>query len=130
MVTVLRRTTRWSVALAATALLAASFSTGAASAQATIECQHPVMTGVEIFKLHNVASSTACPVALALFHWETSGENGHNERALYGCHGIGHPYLRLHSFHGWHLALTPDFVMSRDGASFSVTGTDFPINCT
>jgi hypothetical protein len=111
-------------------LLLAASSASRASGAAMIECQHPVMTGVEIYKLNDVRSQTACPVALALFRWETGANNGHNERALYGCHGIGHPYLRLHSFHGWHLALTPDFVMSRDGASFAVTGTDFPINCT
>ena len=91
------------------------------------ECQHPVMTGVEVYKLRHVTSRVACPVALALFRWEAGGRH---ERELYGCHGIGHPYLRLREFHGWHLALTPDFVMSRNGASFAVGGTDFPINCT
>jgi hypothetical protein len=92
-----------------------------------IECQHPVRTGVEIYKLHHITSHSACPVALALFHWETAGNR---ESVLYGCHGIGRPYLRLRTFHGWHLALTPDFVMSRHRASFAVGGTDFPVNCT
>ncbi len=118
------------VAFASTVLLLGSLSASRASASAIVECQHPVVTGVEVFKLHHITSRSACPVALALFRWETSGSTGSHERALYGCHGIGHPYLRLHSFKGWHLALTPYFVMSRHGASFAVGGTDFPISCT
>lgn len=98
-----------------------------AGAATFVECQHPVMTGVEVYRLHDIKSRAACPVALKLFHWETAGNR---ESRLYGCHGIGHPYLRLHAFRGWHLKLTPDFVMSRNGASFAVGGTDFPINCT
>ena len=122
------RAANWAcVALASAALLLASLCAGRASALAIVECQHPVMTGVEVYRLHHITSHSACPVALALFRWEITGSH---ERALYGCHGIGHPYLRLHSFHGWHLALTPDFVMSRHGTSFAVGGTDFPINCT
>jgi hypothetical protein len=120
----------WAALPGVLVLLLVCSSASRASAGASIECQHPVMTGVEIYKLHDVTSHTACPLALALFRWENRGDDGAGERALYGCHGIAHPYLRLHSFHGWHLALTPDFVMSRDGASFAVTGTDFPINCT
>ncbi len=108
-------------------LLCISPLAGRAVASASVECQHPVGTGVEVYKLHHITSRGACPVALALYRWETSGNR---ERTLYGCHGIGHPYLRLHSFHGWHLSLTPDFVMSRRGASFAVGGTDFPINCS
>lgn len=115
------------LALAIAIVLLASLYPNHANALTTIDCQHPVMTGVEIYKLHDVTPRRACPVALALFRWETTGNR---EPVLYGCHGIGHPYLRLHSFHGWHLTLTPDFVMSRHGASFAVSGTDFPINCT
>lgn len=115
------------IALASAVALLASLPGARAGAVKTVECQHPVMTGVEIFKLHNITSRSACPVALALFSWD---DTHNHERALYGCHRIGHPYLRLHSFHGWHLALTPDFVMSRGGQSFAVGGTDFPINCT
>lgn len=107
-------------------LFAAPFA-NQAGASASVECQHPVGTGVEVYKLHHITSHGACPVALALYHWETTGNR---ESVLYGCHGIGHPYLRLHVFHGWQLSLTPDFVMSRHGASFAVGGTDFPINCT
>jgi hypothetical protein len=116
--------------LASAVLLLASLSAGRAGASTIIECQHPVRTGVEVYRLHHITSRKACPVALALFRWETGGRNGSHERALYGCHGIGHPYLRLHRFHRWHLALAPDFVMSRHRASFAVIGTDFPINCT
>lgn len=117
------------VALVGAVLLLASLSATNATARppATVECQHPVMTGVEVYKLHHITSRRACPVALALFRWETTRNR---ESVLYGCHGIGHPYLRLHRFDGWTLALTPDFVMSRGGASFAVGGTDFPINCT
>jgi hypothetical protein len=113
--------------LVGVALLFAALFAHPAGASTSVECQHPVRTGVEVYKLHHITSHSACPVALALYSWET---NGNRESALYGCHGIGHPYLRLHSFHGWHLSLTPDFVMSRHGASFAVGGTDFPINCT
>jgi hypothetical protein len=113
-------------AFAIAALLLASLASGRAQALRTVECQHPVMTGVEVFKLHNVASSRACPVALALFRWE----NRDHEATLYGCHAVVHPFLRLHDFDGWRLALTPEFVMSRGEASFAVSGTDFPISCT
>jgi len=115
------------LALACAAVALCSLVPARARALSTIECQHPVLTGVEIYRLHHITSRRACPVALALFRWDDT--EGH-EPSLYGCHGMLHPYLRLHSFHGWHLALTPDFVMSRRGASFAVTGTDFPINCT
>jgi hypothetical protein len=118
---------RGSLAFASAIVLLASLCPNHANALTTIECQHPVMTGVEIYKLHDVTARRACPVALALFRWETTGNR---EPVLYGCQGIGHPYLRLHSFHGWRLTLRPDFVMSRRGASFAVSGTDFPISCT
>lgn len=120
-------TPRWLIAVASALALLACLSASRAYGSGTVECQHPAMTGVEVSKLHDISSHSACPVALALFRWE---DTGNRERALYGCHGIGHPYLRLHSFHGWHIALTPYFVMSRDGQSFAVSGTDFPINCT
>jgi hypothetical protein len=111
-------------------LLLVSLSAGRASAATSIECQHPLVTGVEVYKLRHITSHSACPVALALFRWETKGDDGSGERALYGCHGLGRPYLRRHTFQGWHLSLTPDFVMTRRGSSFAVGGTDFPINCT
>jgi hypothetical protein len=114
-------------ALTSAILLLASLLPAGARAARYVECQHPVMTGVEVYRLHNINSRVACPVALALFRWETGGNR---ESKLYGCHGVGHPYLRLHAFRGWHLKLTPEFVMSRGSASFAVGGTDFPINCT
>jgi hypothetical protein len=125
------RAAHWGcIALASAALLVTLLFVRQASAMTTVECQHPVRTGVEVFKLSHIASTTACPVALALFRWEHAGSPGSGERALYGCHGLGRPFLRLHSFHGWRLTLTPDFVMSRNGASFAVSGTDFPLNCS
>jgi hypothetical protein len=61
-----------SLALASAIVLLASLCPNHANALTTIECQHPVMTGVEIYKLHDVTPRRACPVALALFRWETS----------------------------------------------------------
>jgi hypothetical protein len=122
-----RRVSRGAAALLALALLLAALPAGRAQAFKTVECQHPVMTGVEVFKLHDISSARACPVALALFHWE-SGED--HEATLYGCRGVVHPFLRLHRFDGWRLSLTPYFEMSRGDASFAVSGTDFPLNCS
>lgn len=116
-----------SAALAGVALLLAAPLANRAGAAASVECQHPVGTGVEVSRLHDITSHSACPVALALYRWEATGNHA---SVLYGCHGIGHPYLRLHSFHGWRLSLTPYFVMSRGRASFVVSGTDFPVSCT
>jgi hypothetical protein len=100
------------------------------------ECQHPVVTGVEVYNLHAVTAETACPVALALYKWENKTGNGPK---LYGCHyphrnSGGYPYLRLHRFNGWKLSLVGkpygSFTMSRGKSWFQVTGTDFPLNCT
>jgi len=114
-------------ALAIVALALASLLPARAGAFASVECQHPVLTGVEVFKLHDISSRRACPVALALFRWENSDDHGSE---LYGCHGVAHPFLRLRQFEGWHLSLTPYFQMSRAGSSFAVEGTDFPLNCS
>lgn len=99
------------------------------------ECQHPVVTGVEVYGLKSVKVSTACPVALALYKWEP--KHG-NLAKLYGCHRksptvAGAPYLKMHAFDGWQLSLSgryKEFTMSKGGASFKVTGTDFPLNCS
>jgi hypothetical protein len=99
------------------------------------ECQHPVVTGVEVSSLKAVKVSVACPVALALFKWEP--QHG-NTAKLYGCHRKspntgGLPYLKMHSFDGWRLSLTgryKAFTMSKGAASFHVSGTDFPLNCS
>src|ERR1700691_250068 len=116
------------LALAGAIVLLASLSSARAGASAMVECQHPVVTGVEVYKLHDITSSRACRVALARYRGENASSGDH-ARALYSCRGDGRPVLRLHSFEGWHLALTPYFVMSSHGASFAVTGTDFPISC-
>ena len=113
--------------IASVTLALVALSVSFADAARPVQCHHPVITGVEVFDLHHITSARACPVALALFHWE-DGEN--HETVLYGCHGMLHPYLRLRTFHGWHLALTPELTMSRHGTSFAARGTDFPINCT
>jgi hypothetical protein len=109
---------------------------GAASAKGFHECQRPLRTGVEVYDLHELSPAGACPVALALFGWE-SASSAH-QRALYGCtrpkpEDAGYPFLRLHGFRGWRLELAgPDkrFTMVRGERSFAVTGTDFPLNCT
>jgi hypothetical protein len=96
----------------------------------SIECQHPIVTGVEIYRLRHISTSRACPVALALFRWEIRGRH---RLSLYRCHELGqrhpHPHLRLHAFRGWRLSLTPDFVMTRHGASFAISGAGFPLDC-
>jgi hypothetical protein len=99
------------------------------------ECQHPVVTGVEVYDLKSVTVSTACPVALALSKWEPKHDNA---ARLYGCHrknpnAAGFPYLKMHVFDGWGLSLTgryKAFTMTKGAASFQVTGTDFPLNCS
>jgi hypothetical protein len=102
----------------------------------TYECQKPVVTGVEVWGLHDVSTARACPVALALFKWENASAS--HARALYGCRRpapeeAGFPYLRLHEFRGWKLHFGgkyKEFTMSRGNSSFHVGGTDFPLNCT
>jgi hypothetical protein len=107
---------------------------GAQASTPLHECQHPAMTGVEVYHLEGIRTAAACPVALALFSWETSSPR--HQDSLYGCNrpspdAAGYPYLRLHVFRGWKLSLTDgEFTMSRSGRSFRVTGTDFPLNCT
>jgi len=112
-------------------LTCASSSTGGARSVWTIECQHPIVTGVEIYALRHISIARACPVALAFFRWEI---NGRHRLSLYRCHELGqrhpHPHLRLHTFRGWRLSLRPDFVMSRRGASFAIAGIGFPIDCS
>ena len=103
---------------------------GPAAATRYIECQHPLVTGVEVSHLHDVGRATACPLALSLYRWEN--QDGHIRR-LYTCTAgpASAPVLRLHSFHRWTLTLTRAgyFQMSRGRSSFYVTGTDFPLAC-
>ena len=123
------------VALPAAVAVALS-APGAATAAPFIECQHPVTTGVEISHLKNVTKATACPVALALYRYENSG----HVTKIYGCkrpngpNAPGRPYLKTHTFQGWHMSLGGrygyNFTFSRGTSSFAVSGTDFPVNCT
>ncbi len=100
------------------------------------ECQKPLRTGVEVYKLHDISAAQACPVAMKLFAWEASSPA--RSRALFGCsrpkpEAGGYPYLRLHRFRGYSISLSgPEkaFTMSRGRSSFELTGTDFPLNCT
>ena len=118
--------------LAAVACLLPAIASGRSSG--FVECQRPVRTGVEVYRLTNITAANACPVALALFKWEVTG--GH-EAALYGCKGAtndhpGIPFLKIHAFNGWKLTYAQSalgFRMSRGSSSFSVSGTDFPLNC-
>ena len=122
--------------LAAAALTGAVLSSSALAKPATpastlklIECQHPLITGEEVFNLKNVTAATACPVVLDLGHWE---QIRGNIPKLYRCAGPGKhtPVLKLHTFEGWSLAITnAGFQMSRGHSSFDVGGTDFPVSC-
>lgn len=122
--------------LAALGVLASAGPAHAIPARATrtYECQHPVMTGVEVYGLRHVSRARACRVALALFAWETP----QHARRLYGCRppspAPGYPYLKLRRFDGWRLSLHGrpygELMMSRGSSSFLVSGTDFPLNCT
>jgi hypothetical protein len=116
-------------ALAAAAAVLLTVSTPAPAAK-YIECQHPVVTGVEISHLRRVSSATACPVALSLYRWENQDDH---ITKLYKCAGKppGTPVLKLHTFDGWALSIAKSgyFEMSRGQSSFYVTGTDFPLAC-
>ncbi|MGA2469257.1 MAG: hypothetical protein ABSG64_01035 [Solirubrobacteraceae bacterium] len=117
-------------ALVVAAAAAASLSMSAPAQADTkyTECQHPVVTGVEVSNLRHVSTATACPVALSLYSWENKDANG---TKLYKCTssppGV---VLKLHKFDGWKLSITKSgFEMSRGQSSFYVSGTDFPIAC-
>ena len=120
------------LAVASALLLLACVAPAAGGARSvwTVECQHPIVTGVEIYELRHISIAHACPVALAFFRWEVDGKH---RLSLYRCHERGqrhpHPHLRLRDFRGWRLELTPEFVMSRHGASFAIAGDGFPIAC-
>jgi hypothetical protein len=111
---------------AAVAAVAASLAVaGPAHAASEIECQHPVITGVEVSSLSHVTSARACPVALSLWKWENKDNNGSK---LYTCAPM--VVLKLKTYDGWSLSLNKaGFKMSRGTSSFYVSGTDFPIAC-
>jgi hypothetical protein len=105
-----------------------------ASALRTYQCQHPTTTGQEAFKLRNVSPKTACNAVRALARYVENGARGDK---LYRCVGLtanhpGKPVLKIHRLAGWSLRIDHEyeFVMYRAHSSFSVTGTDFPLNCT
>jgi hypothetical protein len=98
------------------------------------ECQHPLVTGEEAVNVKGVSVAEACKVVRALGTYLSKPAN---IRKLYECAGEsakqpGRPVLLMHEFEGWKLKLANgfNFVMYKPGASFRVTGTDFPINCS
>jgi hypothetical protein len=120
-------------ALAAVALLAALALIAAPASAAkprSYECQHPLVTGQEAVNPKGVSPAEACKVVRSLGRFL---EKIPNIRRLYTCTGPGRhtPVLKMHEFEGWKLKLVNYwFVMYKPGASFRVTGTDFPVNCS
>jgi hypothetical protein len=120
-------------ALAALAVfaLAGPPASAAAAKPVSHECQHPVVTGEEAVGVKGVSVAEACKVVRSLGTYLSKPAN---IRKLYKCTGPGShtPVLLMHEFEGWKLKLARGywFVMYRSGASFRVTGTDFPVNCS
>lgn len=128
------RTAAAAAMLAAAALLMLLAFTGAPASAAgknkIYECQHPLVTGQEAVNPKGVTPKEACKVVLALGKFL---EKPANIRLLYVCKGPGNhtPVLKMHEFEGWKLKLQNyAFIMYKPGASFRVTGTDFPVNCS
>jgi hypothetical protein len=124
-------------ALAALALLCAAAIAGsparAAAKPKSYGCQHPMTTGQEAVNVKGVSPREACKVVRALGRFLSKPAN---IEKLYECAGAtrqhpGRPVLLMHEFEGWKLTLRRyNFIMHRPGASFRVTGTDFPVNCS
>ena len=119
--------------LAAACLLLAAPASGAEKLH---ECQHPVVTGQEAYRLHNVSVKRACAFVRKLGRF-VGADNGRGYARLYHCvypkpDQGGYPVLNIHHLFNWKLRIrgTYEFVVYRGAASFSVTGTDFPLNCT
>jgi hypothetical protein len=118
------------------ALLALSSSASAAPTAGPMkECQHPLTTGQEAVNIKGVSPGAACKVVRSLAAWIGTSANGYKK--LYECVGAsakkpGRPKLNADEFEGWKLSLVNGYGlrMSKPGASFRVTGTDFPINCS
>lgn len=132
------KTVTLAAALAALALLglialAGSPTSAAAAKPVSHECQHPLTTGEEAVNVKGVSVKEACKAVRALGVYLS--KPGNIEK-LYECAGAtpkkpGRPVLLMHEFEGWKLKLSGyNFVMHKPGASFRVTGTDFPINCS
>jgi hypothetical protein len=127
------RTAAAAAALAAAALLMLLAFTGAPASAAkpkSYECQHPLVTGQEAVNPKGVTPKEACKVVLSLGKFL---EKPGNIRKLYKCTGAGGhtPVLLMDEFEGWKLKLQNyAFIMYKPGASFRVTGTDFPVNCS
>jgi hypothetical protein len=127
------RTALAAVGLAATALLVLLALTGAPASAAkpkSYECQHPLVTGQEAVNPKGVTPQEACNVVRSLGKFLGKVPN---IKKLYKCTGPGGhtPVLLMDEFEGWKLKLQNyAFIMYKPGASFRVTGTDFPVNCS
>jgi hypothetical protein len=89
----------------------------------SVECQHPLTTGVEVSARHHVSAVTACRVALALYRYATSAH------VVVNCTSDNKPVLVLRRFEHWTLSLRGGFHMKKGASSFAVSGTDFPAPC-
>lgn len=132
------KTAASAAALAALAVLGLIAFTGssapaAAAKPVSHECQHPLVTGEEAVNVKGVSVGEACKVVRSLGRYLSKPAN---IRKLYECAGAtskmpGRPVLLMHRFEGWKLKLNDyNFVMYKAGASFRVTGTDFPVICS
>lgn len=127
------------LAMATAALAALAFvlllAPGHAAAKPVVhECQHPVITGQEAVNVKGISVKEACKVVRSLGKFLSKDAN---IEKLYECKGAtprkpGTPVLLMDEFEGWKLKLvkTYNFVMYKKGASFRVTGQDFPVNCS
>jgi hypothetical protein len=127
------RTALAAAALAAAALLMLLAFAGAPASAAkpkVYECQHPLVTGQEAVNPKGVTPQEACKVVRSLGQFLSRVPN---IKKLYKCTGPGGhtPVLLMDEFEGWKLKLQNyAFIMYKPGASFRVTGTDFPVNCS
>jgi hypothetical protein len=111
-------------------LLALAGAPASAAKPKVYECQHPLVTGQEAVNPKGVTPREACKVVRSLGQFLSKVPN---IRKLYKCTGPGHhtPVLLMDEFEGWKLKLQNyAFIMYKPGASFRVTGTDFPVNCS
>jgi hypothetical protein len=111
-------------------LLALSGAPASAAKPKVYECQHPLVTGQEAVNPKGVTPQEACKVVRSLGKFLSKVPN---IRKLYKCTGPGQhtPVLLMDEFEGWKLKLQNyAFIMYKPGASFRVTGTDFPVNCS